>query len=89
MNKEVKEIKNDLDFARDLFDYTLNPNQCGLLLDYTNQLETSIATKDSELLQLKEELRQLKTNRDEAIKEIKKRSTPEVAQLYIEILEKV
>lgn len=65
MNKDVKEIKNDLDFARDLFDYTLNPNQCGLLLDYTNQLETSIATKDSELLQLKEELRQLKTNRDE------------------------
>jgi predicted RNase H-like nuclease (RuvC/YqgF family) len=36
-----------------------------------NQLETSIATKDSELLQLKEELRQLKTNRDEAIKYIK------------------
>lgn len=58
------------------------------LKDKVNQLEMSIATKDNELLQLKEELRQLKTNRDEAINEIKKRSTPEVAQLYIEILER-
>ena len=39
MNKEVKEIKEHLDFAREVFDYTLNPDQCGLLLDYINQLE--------------------------------------------------
>jgi len=42
MNEAVKEIKNDLDFARGVFDYTLNPNQCGLLLDYINQLEQHI-----------------------------------------------
>jgi septal ring factor EnvC (AmiA/AmiB activator) len=36
-----------------------------------NQLETSIATKDSELLQLKGELRQLKTNIEEAIELLK------------------
>ena len=41
MNKEVEEIKEHLDFAREVFDYTLNPNQCGLLLDYINQLETN------------------------------------------------
>lgn len=43
MNKEVEEIKNNLDFARDVFDYTLNPNQCGLLIDYINQLEEKVS----------------------------------------------
>ena len=40
----------------------------------------------NELEKTKKEKKQLETNRDEAIKKIKKRSTPEVAQLYIEIL---
>lgn len=56
--------------------------------DYKNEVEENL--KLSELWRKsQEEKRQLETNRDEAIKEIKKRSTPEVAQLYIEILEKV
>lgn len=58
MNKEIEEIKEHLDFAREVFDYTLNPSQCGLLLDYINQLE--------------EETQQLKANRDEAIELVKK-----------------
>ena len=37
---------------------------------------------------LQQKVNQLETNIDEVIKEIKKRSTPEVAQLYIETLER-
>ena len=39
-------------------------------VEYFEQLETSITSKDNGLLQLKEELLQLKTNRDEAIEYI-------------------
>lgn len=51
MNKEIKEIKENLDFAREVFDYTLNPSQCGLILDYINQLEK----KNKALLKQKNE----------------------------------
>lgn len=60
-----------------------------------NQLETSITSKDSELLQLKEELRQLKTNREDAIGYIKYCQTSDKdifpvieAEKMIEILER-
>lgn len=79
MNKEVKELIEEMKEVIDnptffVEDYgetesmvTFEANECKTLLDYINQLETSIATKDNELLQLKEELRQLKTNIEEAI----------------------
>ena len=60
-----------------------------------NQLETSITTKDSELLQLKGKLRQLKTNIEDAIGYIKYCQTSDKdifpvieAEKMIEILER-
>ena len=47
-----------------------------------------VANNEVKIILLQQKVNQLETNRDEVIKEIKKRSTPEVAQLYIEILER-
>jgi chromosome segregation ATPase len=71
--REIEEYSKEV---RDLYDYTM------YLAKKLNQLETSIATKDSELLQLKEELRQLKTNRDEAIEYIKNHIQEGYSEVY-------
>lgn len=97
MNKEVKDLIDILKEYTDGFTSVLAPTEESVkaLLDYINQLETSIATKDSELLQLKEELRQLKTNIEDAIGYIKYCQTSDKdifpvieAEKMIEILER-
>lgn len=58
------------------------------LLYKTNRQKRQLRILMAKNKELQQKVNQLETNIDEAIKEIKKRSTPEVAQLYIEILER-
>ena len=71
-NNETKEFW----FLGEKIDYVHNPNEwkkyLNDLVSKNKELETSIATKDNELLQLKEENKQLETNRDEIRKLLKK-----------------
>ena len=66
-NNETKEFW----LLGEKIDYVHNPNEwkkyLNDLVSKNKELETSIATKDNELLQLKEENNQLETNIDEAI----------------------
>lgn len=39
VNEEINKIIKDLEFCDDLFDYTINPKQCKILLNYINDLE--------------------------------------------------
>ncbi len=95
MSEEVKEIKNDLDFAREVFDYTLNPDQCGLLLDYINQLEEElkytvpivehnkiVSEKLKENQQLQQEVNQLETNWNELEEYIRKTKIKEFEKAF-------
>lgn len=39
MNEEIIKIIKDLEFCKGIFDYTMAPEQCGLLLNYINNLQ--------------------------------------------------
>jgi arsenate reductase-like glutaredoxin family protein len=72
MNKEVKEILNNIKKQNEwegieYFKTPLSNEDAEKLLDYINQLETLIATKDNEIEQLNNELLQLKTNIKDSI----------------------
>ena len=49
MNEEIKEILENLNTASEIFDYTLDPKQCTLLLDYIINLQKLVKKYDKEL----------------------------------------
>lgn len=89
---------NDIDLINFILTSIENRYKHLELQQKVNQLETKINTyenpEDMTLMfmwcdeKAKDKIKQLETNIADTIIEIKKRSTPEVAQLYIEILER-
>ena len=88
---EIKDKEAMVKALNELAEYNNKKFHFNTALIKLNRIKDGDTTYNFDKMEAKEILdyiNQLETNIDEAIKEIKKRSTPEVAQLYIEILER-
>lgn len=54
MNDEIKEILKDLEYASGVFDYTITPDKCTLLLDYITNLQEQLHQASLDIQELTE-----------------------------------